>query len=1074
MRRSFFHLRWLTPLLLLSMLAAGVWGGAGLSARAAPVQQAVANVVISNFRFDGPNGGNDEFIELHNQTGTQANISGWKIWGSNNSGGTGTTPRYTFPSNTFLQPGQYYLITNNSTPGYSGIVPGDATYSSGITEDGGIALTLPNNAVVDAVGLSSGSAYLEGIPLTRLSGNNDQGYARQGGGCQDTNNNAADFGLQSPSNPQNTTSIPIKCLRVINVTSSTPNGTYTSTGSPAIAITVEFSSNVNVTGAPTLLIETGMTDRVATYVSGNGSTILTFNYVVQAGDVSADLDYVAANSLSLNGGTITGAVGDADLTLPSPGAAGSLGSNKDIVIDNQAAPVLMSFKRYNPTASLTYATILVFRATFSEPVKEVDISDFSAFTTDGSVVATVTNVVPSSPSSVYDITVSVAVPPGLPINVDVGLNLNNTQNITDAVNTTLPNGEPATDEIYTLHLDSPTGTITKATGQADPARGTPVNFTVTFSEPIDASKFTTSDVTQKGTALVNAWNVVDSGDHTNFVLSATAVSTNGTIIPSIAIGRIEDLAGNPNTVEIVGDSVVFQDNIQPAVTINQADGQADPTNTLPVRFTVIFSEPIIPSIFTPGDISQSGTATGITWNITDSGDHKTFTLSATKVTGYGTLIPSIAANRVTDLVGNNNLASTGTDNRVDYLATRPLIVVINEVAWAGTQARSEDEWIELYNPGNQDIDLTGWNLLSADGSPNIKAGFNGIVIGAGEYLLLEHGDGADSDATDVVADLTYSGSLSNAGEILRLYDPNGTLIDTANVNGGAWPAGILSTYSSMQRSVIAADSDYVWVTYDVTKDTNTSITKAKDALGNLIKGTPGRANTPINVTPTPTPRNTPIPGSTIVGGVVIPPVIGISEFLPRPGYDWNNDGLVDVYDEFIEIINAGPIDINLSSYQLDDEQGKGSRPYILPNRILKPDERAVFYASETGILLSDGGDTVRLLRGSTVVDAYTYSVVRYPDQSWCRIPDRMGYWNDPCFPTPNNPNALTGTIPAPSKPVGYRPPVCLLPDTTPEEFVYAECETSGDGIWNRRYWDEADVAERRKLDEDQKWETVFE
>ncbi len=278
----------------------------------------------------------------------------------------------------------------------------------------------------------------------------------------------------------------------------------------------------------------------------------------------------------------------------------------------------------------------------------------------------------------------------------------------------------------------------------------------------------------------------------------------------------------------------------------------------------------------------------------------------------------------------------------------------------------------------------------------------------------------------------------------------------------------------MQRSVISADSNFTWVTYDAARDSGT---KALDASGNQIKGTPGRANAPFNVTATPTPRNTAIPGSGSgsSGGVTLPPIIGISEFLPRPGHDWNNDGVVDVFDEFIEIINAGRIDINLSAYRLDDEQSIGSVPFTLPNITLKPDERAVFYASDTGILLSDAGDTVRLLRGNTVVDAYTYPVVRAPDQSWCRIPDRLGYWNDPCFPTPNNPNALTGTIPLPAKPVpGFLPKVCLLPDTTPDVFVYAECEAGGEGIWNRQFWDGADAAERLRLKEEQKGETIFE
>ena len=70
------------------------------------------------------------------------------------------------------------------------------------------------------------------------------------------------------------------------------------------------------------------------YTSGSGGTTLTFNYTVASGHVSSDLDYAATNSLALNGGTINDAAGNAaTLTLASPGASGSLGANKALVID---------------------------------------------------------------------------------------------------------------------------------------------------------------------------------------------------------------------------------------------------------------------------------------------------------------------------------------------------------------------------------------------------------------------------------------------------------------------------------------------------------------------------------------------------------------------------------------------------------------------------------------------------------------------------------------------------------------------------------------------------------------------
>lgn len=58
-------------------------------------------------------------------------------------------------------------------------------------------------------------------------------------------------------------------------------------------------------------------------------------YTVVPGDATDDLDYSATTSLTLNGGQIDryNETTDADLTLPTPGAAGSLGANKAIVID---------------------------------------------------------------------------------------------------------------------------------------------------------------------------------------------------------------------------------------------------------------------------------------------------------------------------------------------------------------------------------------------------------------------------------------------------------------------------------------------------------------------------------------------------------------------------------------------------------------------------------------------------------------------------------------------------------------------------------------------------------------------
>jgi hypothetical protein len=119
---------------------------------------------------------------------------------------------------------------------------------------------------------------------------------------------------------------------VSSVTATNTNGTY-KTGD-TIRVQATFSEAVIVTGTPQITLKTGGTNRTANYASGSGTSVLLFDYVVQAGDTTADLDYVATTSLALNSGTIKDAGGNvATLTLAAPAATNSLGNSKAIVID---------------------------------------------------------------------------------------------------------------------------------------------------------------------------------------------------------------------------------------------------------------------------------------------------------------------------------------------------------------------------------------------------------------------------------------------------------------------------------------------------------------------------------------------------------------------------------------------------------------------------------------------------------------------------------------------------------------------------------------------------------------------
>ena len=123
---------------------------------------------------------------------------------------------------------------------------------------------------------------------------------------------------------------------VLRVTSSSSNGTYTV--GQVINITVTFDEDVNLSGWPTLQLETGQTDRTVFYTGQSPITnqrTISFNYTVGVGDKSLDLNYHSINPILLNGGSIVASAGgaSANLTFPALSSEYSLKGQQAIVVD---------------------------------------------------------------------------------------------------------------------------------------------------------------------------------------------------------------------------------------------------------------------------------------------------------------------------------------------------------------------------------------------------------------------------------------------------------------------------------------------------------------------------------------------------------------------------------------------------------------------------------------------------------------------------------------------------------------------------------------------------------------------
>lgn len=161
---------------------------------------------------------------------------------------------------------------------------------------------------------------------------------------------------------------------------------------------------------------------------------------------------------------------------------------------------------------------------------------------------------------------------------------------------------------------------------------------------------------------------------------------------------------------------------------------------------------------------------------------------------YGSYPDGIWTNRVLFLYPTPG----GTNNN----AGAPVTVRINE--WMADNASfmtdpygEYDDWIELYNFGTNDVNLSGFYLTDNLTQPSKWAFPAGTVITAGGFLVVW----ADNGYPTQTNGLHTSWALSKSGEAIGLYTSNGWVVDslvfgtqTTDRTEGRWPDGESTIY----------------------------------------------------------------------------------------------------------------------------------------------------------------------------------------------------------------------------------------------------------------------------------------
>ncbi len=228
--------------------------------------------------------------------------------------------------------------------------------------------------------------------------------------------------------------------------------------------------------------------------------------------------------------------------------------------------------------------------------------------------------------------------------------------------------------LVTVDNTAPTVIINQATGQSDPTRNQPINFTAAFNEAVTG--FGSSDVSlAASTANVSAATVAVTGSGATYNVQVGNITADGNVRADVLANAAQDLAGNLSIASTSTDNTVAFDTTAPTVTINQAAGQPDPTRNSTINFTVVFSEPV--TGFNAADISFVGTTANLSFaTLAITGSGAVYNVALNNISsGGGFVQATVIAAAAADAAGNSSLAATSTDNQITVDNVAPTVTV---------------------------------------------------------------------------------------------------------------------------------------------------------------------------------------------------------------------------------------------------------------------------------------------------------------------------------------------------------------------------------------------------------------
>jgi hypothetical protein len=188
-------------------------------------------------------------------------------------------------------------------------------------------------------------------------------------------------------------------------------------------------------------------------------------------------------------------------------------------------------------------------------------------------------------------------------------------------------------------------------------------------------------------------------------------------------------------------------------------------------------------------------------------------------------------------------------------AEEPSQIFLSEINFAGSEASTADEWVEIVNAGKTTVDLTGWvvqGIGSAGSSIPLPEGT--MLEPSHVFLIANYDAGAKSTLTVHPHVITSDVSIPNSDLQIKMVNAAGTIVDQYSDSGAA-DFGKSSPSISIERDF----STMSW----------RSATSSKNLTSTIQLATPGYAELfarpPVGTTPSagPTPGSVPAPASIV-------------------------------------------------------------------------------------------------------------------------------------------------------------------------------------------------------------------